>query len=607
MVWRRREWCAFVAAKHPQASLEGATRRNPAARATRLLLVSFFDKERKMGQTGQGNLPQVVVEYIDSVIKAMKYRKKVRAEVREELIDHFTDALVDCETDDEKQKAAGELIAEFGNAKLLGKLLRRAKKRCRPLWKKVIIFSFKLIGILFLLLLLRVGYMATGRPVISVDYIQWMNDKVCDGRDESLNAYYDYQRAIELFSEMPPEVKKIFNYTREQQKTPEDWKAIESFLEAEVKAINAFRTGAAKPCYWNIYQSPEDLRRESWQRKIEEERSKNLFSDFSQSEMVTGVVEGLMPQMSGYKRIAQRVMYFQVPFDIHQGNTEQATDDCIALYRFGQHISSQGVVIEQLVGTSVEAIAMRVIRDYLLNQAELSADDLLRLQKMIEKVYDPDIAPMDWSLEKAFWYDVIQRSFTNNGRGSGRPLLRGVPFSVGGGTDILKGLVTGFPNRKEVISMIDEAFERSAELRSFTPLMMQEEDTERPLRVNKLMYMQQLNGPAMSKVTAISWRVRTGQAGLIGTLSIHRFQKENERLPDDWDELIERGYLETIPLDPYSDKPLIYRKTDDGFILYSIGSNFVDDGGVPGTDSRGKPRDWGENGDWIFWPVEALD
>jgi hypothetical protein len=34
-----------------------------------------------------------------------------------------------------------------------------------------------------------------------------------------------------------------------------------------------------------------------------------------------------------------------------------------------------------------------------------------------------------------------------------------------------------------------------------------------------------------------------------------------------------------VPIDPYSDRPLVYRRTDDGYLLYSVGSNRVDDGG----------------------------
>ncbi|MHC4951938.1 MAG: hypothetical protein ACYTEU_13295 [Planctomycetota bacterium] len=106
---------------------------------------------------------------------------------------------------------------------------------------------------------------------------------------------------------------------------------------------------------------------------------------------------------------------------------------------------------------------------------------------------------------------------------------------------------------------------------------------------------------------SIGWRIRTGQAGLLGTLAILRFEKENNRLPDNLNELLEKGYLKTLPMDPYSDKPLVYKKTDDGFILYSVGLNFTDEGGVSGTDKNGKPRMWSENGDRIFWPVDSVN
>jgi hypothetical protein len=56
-------------------------------------------------------------------------------------------------------------------------------------------------------------------------------------------------------------------------------------------------------------------------------------------------------------------------------------------------------------------------------------------------------------------------------------------------------------------------------------------------------------------------------------------------------------------MDPFSDKPLIYRRTGDNFILYSLGPNFEDDGGKPATDSKGRPKKWLDNGDTVFWPL----
>ncbi|MBN2445488.1 MAG: hypothetical protein JXO22_02090 [Phycisphaerae bacterium] len=55
--------------------------------------------------------------------------------------------------------------------------------------------------------------------------------------------------------------------------------------------------------------------------------------------------------------------------------------------------------------------------------------------------------------------------------------------------------------------------------------------------------------------------------------------------------------------DPFSEEEFIYRRTDDGFTLYSVGEDFKDDGGK--HDSR-----WGESdggGDYVFWPVPEVE
>ena len=44
--------------------------------------------------------------------------------------------------------------------------------------------------------------------------------------------------------------------------------------------------------------------------------------------------------------------------------------------------------------------------------------------------------------------------------------------------------------------------------------------------------------------------------------------------------------LGAVPNDPFSKKPLHYRLTGEGFVLYSVGWNRKDDGGQSGTGPR---------------------
>jgi hypothetical protein len=538
-------------------------------------------------------LPQIVLDYIEQVVRHVKYRRKIRQDVKAELLAHFEDALRGVEDEADRQKKAEGLIQDFGDVKRLATLIRRGKKRCRPIWQKAVFTILKIVGIVLVLCIIRFGYMASGRPVMSVDYTRWMNEKVRADRDESLNAWHEYQKAIDSLSkELPSDVKKIYDYTRYQEKTPADWEAIESFLKTESKAIEMFRQGASKPYYWNKYKSPE---------------TNAKFGEFA-----AGVVSELMPQLSGYKKIAQRMYELQIPLEIHQGNIKQAVNDSIALYRFGRHILSQGVAIEQLVGVALEAMALGTFED-LPGQTELSADDLLRLQQVVETDYDPTVAMMDWSMEKAFWYDQIQRSFTDDGKGSGRPMPMGTILTASDYKDFIKGFVAGFPDRKEVVSRIDNWFEEFEVYRARTPYAIHRSEKNKaqekgligrtPIQT-AVPLMQQITAPAVQRTIQVSWRDRVSQAEVITILSVLRFQKENGRLPESLEQLLRKGYLLKMPMDPYSDKPLVYRKTEDGFTLYSVGFNFTDDGGVRGKDNNGKPTDWGQDGDFVFWPAQ---
>ena len=93
------------------------------------------NEEKKQG------LPSCITEYITRIIQKMRYRRKICQEVMEELTGHLEDELRDDDSIQEKDKRAQELMAEFGDARMLATLMRRAKKRCRPLWKKAIIRS----------------------------------------------------------------------------------------------------------------------------------------------------------------------------------------------------------------------------------------------------------------------------------------------------------------------------------------------------------------------------------------------------------------------------------------------------------------------------------
>ncbi len=529
------------------------------------------------------NLPGCVREYIGLVLKKMRYRGQVRCELRAELLGHFVDGLADCEDAKDRESVAEKLVVGFGDIKMLGKLIKRGKKRCRPLWQKVLIGTLQIAGILLLCIIARGAYLSIGTTVISVDYVQWMNEHVRSGRSDDLNALPYYERAVELSKEVPDELKDVLSGLLPEQFTSEQWDALEEFLARDAQALDALRQGAAKPHYWNVY--------------------KGKTSEGRIPDMAAQVTGGLMPTFNGYRKLARKLCFLQIPWSLHIGDIEGAIDDSIVFHRFAQHIHGQGLLIEQLVSIAIEAVAHAKTFE-IIDNFDISAEKLEDMQKQLEEIYSNEVI-IDLETEKGFWYDFIQCTFTDDGKGSGRAMKQGVAIAAGDLQGALKGFVAGYPDRREVTASIDRYFERIGQLASQTPWQLAQAGWNNAkwneLASNHLL----LNtvSPGFRKSIEIAWRVRASRTALLTVLAIKRYEKANKAYPASLDELVGAGYLKELPHDPYSSGPLRYKVVGNDFVLYSFGADMKDDGGRLGTKS-GKPFKWSDDGDWVFWPVE---
>ena len=61
-------------------------------------------------------------------------------------------------------------------------------------------------------------------------------------------------------------------------------------------------------------------------------------------------------------------------------------------------------------------------------------------------------------------------------------------------------------------------------------------------------------------------------------VAVERFRNRNGRLPETLKELVPT-FLDEIPRDYYGDGPVLYRKLDVGYVVYSVGQDLTDDGG----------------------------
>lgn len=71
-------------------------------------------------------------------------------------------------------------------------------------------------------------------------------------------------------------------------------------------------------------------------------------------------------------------------------------------------------------------------------------------------------------------------------------------------------------------------------------------------------------------------------------IAVELFRRRHGRLPDGLEQLVPDLLLE-VPRDPFVNAPIQYRVEEDGYLLYSVGYDGIDDGGKEQERSRGHP------------------
>lgn len=323
----------------------------------------------KLPQTDLKNLPTCAAEFIRLVIRKMRYRKKVRQDVQAELVAHFEDELKDCKTDEEKEKKAGKLIADFGDAKLLGKLIRRGKKRSRPLWLKAIIHTVQIFGIIILYLLICVGWLSIGKPNIKIDLVSRLNKQVSNGKDEQLNARPYFDKAAELANKDLPNV--LLNSYWPADMNEEQRDALLKLLDENKESLDALRLAVEKPYYWITYSSEVGQSPEGMGLILLKTLPPTLYT-------IAAVTQNMMKPMGDYRQLA-RIMAYDILYKSYYGDIDGAVSDYLVLVKFGDYQQGKGLLIEQLVGIAIEALAHGKIVT-ILEKVDVPADILDRIQ-----------------------------------------------------------------------------------------------------------------------------------------------------------------------------------------------------------------------------------
>jgi hypothetical protein len=104
--------------------------------------------------------------------------------------------------------------------------------------------------------------------------------------------------------------------------------------------------------------------------------------------------------------------------------------------------------------------------------------------------------------------------------------------------------------------------------------------------------------PAVSKISQKAAYGQTAADTAVLACALERYRLEHGQLPDSLEKLAPQ-FITALPHDLITGKPLIYRPNSDGhYLLYSVGWNEKDDGGIPGKNKNAEAEH--PDGDWVW-------
>ncbi len=536
------------------------------------------------------NLPACAAEYIRLVIKNMRYRKTARQEVAEELADHFEEHLKNCTSSEEKEQKAQQLITQFGDAKLLGVLMRRAKKRCRPLWRTVVAKTFQAIAAMIICLILYIIWFLAGKPVITTDYIAELNKLVRPSADDSLNAEPLYNKAIETLIDVNDvnEIRPDFYDANNEKK-----EHIRQWLAKNETALSFVAQGSKLPYCWKQYHADDSNQ---------------------------GMIGVLLPHLSSFRTICYALCW-RVWLNAENGLYESAFNDIETCFRLGRHNKGEKFLVEQLVGMAIEGRALSTTRQLLIAY-RIDPSILADFQQRLQTLIDNDGFAINLQAEKLEMFDEIQRCFTESRFGpshvypkrlweasdifnpdiqSSKEEWRIWLFSAGASLYWPISSVT----KTESIASANALYKLWDENFTKTPAQLKAEDVniaDNNILKNNLVL--QMLAPPMVRIHKIAWQYKVDADSTLVAIALVRYNQDTGAYPETLDKLVDGEYIKQIPIDPFGGGPLSYKKTADGCMLYSWGENLTDDGGQVARDEKGKVKRFADEGDWVFWPVQ---
>jgi hypothetical protein len=318
-----------------------------------------------------------------------------------------------------------------------------------------------------------------------------------------------------------------------------------------------------------------------------------------------GLISALLPSTQKCREIASALVC-RAMLRVSEGNKDEAWQDLLACHRLGRLTARGATLVELLVGIAIEGVASKGDVEFIEHSKLKSKQFLVCLGDLRGLPQIPAFVHCIDSGERFMTLDLMMLTARHGtaflqsrleSLSSAKTQLR---QEYGFRDRLFERSINWDPGLRTVNLWFDRYVEalniEDASTRRSTVEALKEEvmalrrhveatallektfmDAEnRGERFGEIMVGMML--PGYEKRQASADRIEQVQRNLHLAFALAAYHSDHGRYPAKLDELAPK-YLETIPDDLFSGKPLIYRLEDDGYLLYSVGPNGVDDDG----------------------------
>ena len=313
----------------------------------------------------------------------------------------------------------------------------------------------------------------------------------------------------------------------------------------------------------------------------------------------------LLPHLAPL-RTAARILAVDMFAAAEIGDGERATRDAEAGIALSIHAQEGRFLVNDLVGVSMRRMTLGRMMALLEWKPELFTDSQLARMQAAALSVPAQLQRLNLDSERLGFNDVVQRMYTDNGNGDGwfRPSLAQMealgetnpdasgemtqrmavasggilaPFAalyVAGRRDMLDRYNTIISRYEEDASLSLRDLDHSRGAESDNEIEMMMGGTAERWRWCLVSFLT----PALGKASHVS---AVGRAVCLATATgyaAERYRRAHRAWPNAASDLVP-AFMATVPEDPWSGKPVLMSSDADGFRIWSIGRDGVDDRG----------------------------